>query len=202
MGATTENPFGARRIRPGALPYLFAADVDAASLAGRLRGNGWWGEIVGAHGTGKSALLAAMVPVLEQHGQRVLLVELHDNQRRLPLDPKREHRIRPFTLLLIDGYEQLSRWSRFRLTRLCRRRNWGLLVTAHDSVGLPHLYRSVITPESAERVVAQMMIGLPPLLTNREVSDCLARHHGDLREMLFELYDLYEQRPSSSQNLT
>jgi hypothetical protein len=196
MGATVENPFGARRIRPGALPYFFPAGLDAAAVARRLRDNGWGGGIVGAHGTGKSALLARLLPVLEQHGQRALVVELHDGQRRLPLDPEKEQRMRAFTLLAIDGYEQLSRWSQFWLKRLCRRHGWGLLVTAHDGVGLPPLCRTASTPALAERIVEHLMTGMPPLLSAREVSDCFDRHRGDLREMLFELYDLYEQRRS------
>jgi hypothetical protein len=193
MSPNSENPFGARHIRPGALPFLFPADQDAETLIRRLRDNGWWGEIVGAHGTGKSALLATLIPAVEQAGQQVLLVELHDGQRRLPVDPEQQCRVRPFTVLVIDGYEQLSRWSRFRLKRLCRRRGWGLLATAHASVGLPQLYRTASTPELTERVVEHLLAGRPSPFSSGEVSDCLARHRGDLRETLFELYDLYER---------
>ena len=123
---TLENPFCTRRVRPGAIPFLFPAGEDAETLVGRLRQNGWWGEIVGAHGTGKSALLATLIPRIELAGRQPLLVELHDGQRRLPLDLDRDSRLRPPTLLVVDGYEQLSRWRRWLLKRLCRRRGWGL----------------------------------------------------------------------------
>ena len=34
--------------------------------------------------------------------------------------------------------------------------------------------------------------------SRREVADCFSRHGGDLRETLFDLYDLYEQRSEPS----
>jgi hypothetical protein len=199
----SENPFCTRRIRPGALPFLFPPGQNAETLVGRLRECAWQGEILGPHGTGKSALLASLIPALEHAGQRTLLVELHDRQRRLPLDPDRRRRLQPFTMLLVDGYEQLSRYRRWRLRRLCRRRGWGLLVTAHASVGLPELFRTAPTPELAGEIVRRLLAGQACPFSTDELAACFARQRGDLREMLFDLYDLYERRrPSSGQNLT
>jgi hypothetical protein len=185
------------------MPFLFPAGEDAETLIGKLRGHGWRGEIVGAHGTGKSALLAALVPAIERAGRRPLWITLHDGQRRLPLDVQRELRLRSPTLVIVDGYEQLSRWSRFRLTRLCRRRALGLLVTAHDSVGLPELFRTAAAAELFSKIVAQLLAGAPCPWDRSDLAERLARHGGNLREALFDLYDLYEQRrPAAGQNLT
>lgn len=188
-----KNPFCTRRIRPGAIPFLFSAGQDAEMLVDRLQQNAWRGEIVGAHGTGKSALLATLIPLIEQAGQHVTLIELHDGQRRLPLDIERDVHTRLPMLVVVDGYEQLSRWRRFLLKRLCRRRGWGLMVTAHVSVGLPEVYRTATTPDLAEKIVAQLMAGHTSSFTRAELAECLARHDGDLRETLFELYDRYEE---------
>ena len=79
-----ENPFSAGRIRPGAMPFLHAAGGDAGMLLERLRQNQWCGQIVGGHGTGKSSLLAALIPAIQDAGRHTLAVELHDGQRRLP----------------------------------------------------------------------------------------------------------------------
>ena len=57
--------------------------------------NGWWGEILGPHGAGKSALLATLIPAVERAGRRPVLVELHDGQRRLPLDLSCGRRLSP-----------------------------------------------------------------------------------------------------------
>jgi hypothetical protein len=209
------------------MPFVFASGQSAETLVARLRDAGWWGEILGPHGTGKSVLLATLMPAIERAGRRPVLIELHDGQRRLPSVLRRAdipvcHPVcpgsespedrqeclsscgaEPPTLLIVDGCEQLTRWNRWRMKRLCRRRGWGLLVTAHASVGLPELCRTAATPELAETIIERLMAGRTRPFSAAEVTDCFARHRGNLREMLFELYDLYEQRrPSSGQNLT
>jgi hypothetical protein len=206
------------------MPFLFSQGQDPEALTERLRLNGWRGEITGGHGSGKSALLAALMPAIERAGRQPLLVELHDAQRRLPIGLKHcdkrdspifvDHRrpplrggartvpakigtvprLRPNTILIVDGYEQLSFWSRLWLKLRCRRRGWGLLVTAHASVGLPPLYQTASSLDLAKRIVGQLMAGQAPPFSNEELADCLARHRGNLRETLFDLYDLFERR--------
>lgn len=194
----SENPFCTGRIRPGALPFFFPAGLNAEKLAEQLRQSGGWGEIVGRHGTGKSALLATLIPAIERAGQRVLALELHDDERCLPLDLDRRHRVQPFALLVIDGYEQLGRFCRWRLRRRCRRRGWGLLVTTHKSVGLPELFHTVATPELAEQIVRHLLGGRLSPFTPADVLERYERRRGDMREMLFDLYDLFEARDASS----
>src|SRR5581483_6754178 len=108
----------------------------------RLRQAQSHGEIVGPHGSGKSTLLAALVPAIEAAGRRVLQFTLHDGQRQLPPELLELPADATPTLVMIDGYEQLSRWSRWRLNRFIRRRGWGLLVTSHATAGLPTLFRT------------------------------------------------------------
>ena len=198
-----DNPFSTRRVCPGATAFIFPPGQDAETLINRLRQAGWWGEIIGPHGSGKSALLAALTAAIERAGQRAILVTLHDAQRRLPLDLRRDGRLRPPAVLIVDGYEQLGRWRRLVLKRFCRRRGIGLVVTAHTSMGLPPLYQTAATFELAAQIVRQLMGGQPAPFMPAEVSQALSRRDGDLREMLFDLYDLYEQRrPSAGQNMT
>ena len=192
--AVSENPFCTRRVRPGAIPFLFPSDQTAEALLERLQTAGWQGEIVGPHGSGKSTLLASLIPVLERAGRRTVLVELHDGQRRLPPELWSDARLETPAVLVIDGYEQLSRLSRFRLRWFCHRRGVGLLITTHQPMGLPTLYQTAATPELAARIVAHLLNNQKPPLSADELSQCLARHGGDLRETLFELYDFYEQK--------
>ena len=184
LDETPENPFCTRCIRPGAIPFLFPAGQDAETLVERLRQNGWWGEILGVHGSGKSALLAAMIPCIERAGRDALLVELHDGQRRLPFKIDDDFSPGLSTIVIVDGYEQLNRWRRWRLMRLCRRHGSGLLVTAHASVGLPRLHETVATGELAEKIVATLLAGRTLPLAVADLAECLARRHGNLRETL------------------
>ena len=169
-----------------------------AQLVDRLRQNAWWGQIVGPDGSGKSALLAALVPAIKHAGRRTLVIELHDGQRRLPLDFRRAAESGRSTVLIVDGYEQLGLLSRFRVKRFCRRAGLGLLVTAHAPVGLPDLFHSAVSLQLAQQIVEQLQREHPSHITPEDVAERFSLHGGNLRELLFELYDLYERRRRGS----
>lgn len=189
-----ENPFSASRVRPGAIPFRFAADQNAERLVDRLRRNAWWGQIIGPHGSGKSALLATLGQALQLAGQGTFIIELHDGQRRLPLDWKHPPQWNASAVLIVDGYEQLNRWNRFRLKRFCRRNELGLLVTAHAPVGLPDLFHTAADLQAAQQIVEQLQRDRPSHVTAEDVAERFSHHGGNLRELLFDLYDLYERR--------
>lgn len=196
-----DNPFATRYTRPGAVPFFFPPGADAKQLVARLRSNDWWGEIVGPHGSGKSTLLCALIPEMNHAGRRTRLIALHDGQRRLGVDLGREIARESNAVVIVDGYEQLSLASRIRLKRFCRRRRCGLVVTSHRPTGLPLLFRTTTSPKLAEEIVRYLLGGHAALLDAATLDRCFARHGGDLRETLFELYDWYEQQGSENGGL-
>jgi hypothetical protein len=190
----SSNPFSTRFTRPGALPYLLPPGVDWAQLPIRLRDQAWMGQIVGPHGTGKSSFLVALLPALAAAGRQCVEAQLHGGQRRLPpgLDSRRWT---ADTQLVVDGYEQLNRWARWRLRRAIARCGGGLLVTTHSSVGLPTLWTTEPSSELLAALVARLLGQASLGACQRAVVERLfARSRGNLREALFDLYDLYERR--------
>jgi energy-coupling factor transporter ATP-binding protein EcfA2 len=186
------NPFSTRFIRPGAISFLFPAGESVEGFLDRLRAANWWGQIVGPHGSGKSTLLAALLPALEAAGRRVVPITLHQGEHRLPrLDQKG---FSATTQVVIDGYEQLSWWSRRRLKSVCRRHGAGLLVTAHSDIGLPALYETKPTEDLAHLVVARLTAKNGEPITPDDVRAAYAAARGDIRETLFKLYDVYQNR--------
>jgi energy-coupling factor transporter ATP-binding protein EcfA2 len=183
------NPFSTRFVAPGAIPFRFPTEDGLAELVRRLEAGGGRGQIVGPHGSGKSTLLTALLPALTSWHVRV--VHLNTSDRRLPawawgVPP-------PRSLLVIDGFEQLGRVTRWRVKRRYRRSGSGLLVTAHTPVGLPDLYRTDVTPEAAAAVIASLVpAGGEWVLDGFDVGTRLRAHRGSLREVLFELYDRWE----------
>ncbi len=190
---SVDNPFSTRHVKPGAIAYLFPPGENLTALVERLRRNTWWGQLVGPHGSGKSTLLAALLPMLELSGRSPLYLALHDGQRQLPLDPARFFAVDAATIVIVDGYEQLSRWNRWRLKRLCRGRGWGLIVSSHGETGLPDLMRTTVGVDRAGAIVRGLLGAEEGLIGSEEIAQCFARHRGDMREMLMELYDLYEE---------
>ena len=188
------NPFSSRYVRPGAIPFFFPEGCPVESLVERPRENGWQGEILGGHGSGKSALLAHLIPALQQAGCTTHLYVLHEGATQLPEPLPQPDPSQMPLVLLIDGYEQLSRWRRFHLRRLCRQAGWGLVVTAHRSVGLPTLIRLRPDLELAQKIVGWLLREVPAGITPEDVASAYQACQGDLREMLFTLYDLWERR--------
>ena len=192
--ARTGNPFAAARVRPGALEFLFPPGQTARQLIDRLQSNCWRGQIIGPHGSGKSALLATLLTTLESAGRHPVLVELHDGQRRLRIDLKKAFQGRRGGVLVVDGYEQLGFLSRIRANRFCRRNGLGLLITTHRPVRLPDLFQTKADLPTVEALVDHLQAGYPAYVTAEDIADQFASHHGDIRETLFALYDLHEAR--------
>jgi energy-coupling factor transporter ATP-binding protein EcfA2 len=187
------NPFATRYVRPGAIAYHWPPGESAAALVERLKANCWRGEIVGPHGSGKSTLLAALVPALEAAGRRVLMFTLGEGARRLPRGRSQFAAAGLDTLVIVDGYEQLAGWARWMLRLTCRRRHCGLLVTAHRPSGMPRLVETRVEPQAAVEIVREL-VGSVGQVDPREVLPALEASGGDLREALFHLYDVFEER--------
>lgn len=198
--APRPNPFSTRFIQPGAVAYLFEPESSADTLVERLREQQWWGEIIGPHGSGKSTLLAELQPELQAAGRHVSTFVCREGQRRLPIAADELRSWHAATQLVVDGYEQLGWFARWRLQRNCRRRGAGLLITAHQPMGLPTLLITRPTLESTRAVVQEILAAFERQFPTDErvtiPNDLLDRlyrqHRGNVRELLFGLYDWYE----------
>lgn len=189
----TTNPFASVRIRPGAIEFVFRAGESAALLVDRLKANGWRGQIVGPHGTGKSTLLESLLPVISAAGRQIVRVPLAG--REVDLSPlQTEDETRGATIFVIDGFEQLNLPRRLVWRWYCWWRNCGLLVTTHRDLGLPMLTTTTVDDGLAQRVVKILLHGDDGAIQPAEVTKLLQLHHGNLRDTLFALYDIYELR--------
>ena len=218
----THNPFSTRFVRPGAIRYRFTETVSGSvqegatdkdgqeesdrlqhwkSILDQLRANGWWGQIVGPHGTGKSTLLSELLTYFDHEEIITAHFELHDGQQRFPYPLDHLARKEPVPhLIIIDGYEQLGFWSRRRVVRWCRRHSVGLLITTHKSFDLPTLFETHASLELAKLLVYRHLESLDCAveIAPEEIETRFDACGGNIRELFFSLYDLIEQKRRQS----
>jgi len=164
-----------------------------------LRNNHWWGEIIGPHGSGKSSLLAELLPLLEATGRRVALYNLHQGDRTIPVSKADVAAWSEETQVVVDGYEQLSWWSKRRLQSQVKAQKAGLLITAHQPMGLPPLFATEPTLALARQIVAELVKSdQDQALTDADVAAAFTAHGANLREMLFSLYDVYRRKQKAN----
>lgn len=210
------NPFSACFHQPGALPYRFREGESAEALWQRFLSAGRRGAIAGPHGTGKTTLLRTLEPVARSTGEVIRNVTLHDGQRwtkelfqntrgqaagavqgpQASCPPGSLEGVDRQTLFL-DGAEQLAPVAWFALRLWTRAAGIGLLVTTHRPLGLPALYTTSVDAEAALWVTQRVLAKnprIPCLVEAESVKDALAKNKGNLREALFCLYDVYEDR--------
>jgi hypothetical protein len=187
--APRDNPFAAQRL--GALRYRLAGQSWEELLA-RLEGLGFRAAIVGGEGRGKTTLLAELGERLAERGFRLRRARLALACRRLSAAEEELllTGLSTADLLLVDSADQLSSRAWARLARRARPAG-GLVVTAHRAGLLPTLVEATGSPallaelvrELLARAVAAPGVELPP------AEELFARHAGNLRDALLELYD-------------
>lgn len=189
------NPFATRFTRPGAIPPLDALGLplDLAFLVTRLRSLGS-AAIVGPHGRGKTTLLVAIADRLADDGMPVVV--LRSRKWRDGFAAIRAITAAPAgAVVCIDGWETLGPF-RGPLRPIARLLGRGLLVTSHGAAGLPVLWECATSAALLGAIVAR----LPDhggRIDAEAVAAAFARHGGDLRESLSDLYDRYE-RPAAT----
>ncbi len=202
QGSNDRNPFATRYVRPGALEFLFPPAMTAPRLVDRLQQNGWMGQICGPHGTGKSTLLATLIPALQAAGRTTHSVVLRRGQSRWPRETTSADDWDHTTQVLVDGFEQLGWLTRRRLLRWCRKRNAGLLVTAHQPMGLPQVWATETSLALANELLERWLTDAERQRVPRRAVEAAFRDcGGNLRETWFRLYDVF-QTPAATAGAT
>jgi hypothetical protein len=189
-----ENPFRTARVRTAIRYAAPAADPDdsrdgAVALLPRLDVLRRRAAIVGPHGSGKTTLLEDLEHVLARRGLRITHLRLDTEGPRLPREwPASARRLDAGDIVCVDGAELLGpiAWTHLRWQV---RRAGGVIITTHRPGRLPTLIACRTSPALLDRIIRRLApaggVATPP------VAELFARHHGNLREALRELYDVH-----------
>jgi hypothetical protein len=157
-------------------------------LIERLARLNYRAAIVGPEGRGKTTLLEDLEPLLAARGFAVKWARLTRERPAFPPGWLREFfaGVTERDVIFFDGAEQLSRIAWWRFRRLARRAG-GLIITSHCRGLLPTLVECETDAALLENIVRDL---LPhPHEAGVSATTLLARHEGNVREALRELYD-------------
>ena len=200
-----------------------ASPSDLAALVERFDRLGRRAAVIGPEGSGKTTLLDALVPWIAVRGLEVHRLRASPDGgahldevaeggaedaagggasagERLPVVGLR-------TLLVVDGLDRLPPPVRSRVERSAGAAA-GLLVTAHRRLRgrtlfstaspspspIPTMIECSTTPALLAALIDELTDGAPPPRPLPSPAALHARHRGNLRTALLELYDLYAGR--------
>ena len=69
-----------------------------------------------------------------------------------------------------------------------------MLVTAHSDLGLPTLIKTEVNRELVHEIVHRLTTGSAHRIDDLAIDQAYDRHGANVREILFELYDVFESR--------
>lgn len=198
------NPFSTRYIQPGAISYECFDGGNVTQLADRIVNlPSKRGSIIGPHGSGKSTLIASLVPEIRsiRPGSQI-------HQLRFSTDRSASRSLRksvrewtPGSIAILDGYEQLKFWSRVLVQWAARSRSICILATAHQPVrGFVTIWETSVNESSSHWVVEKLLQqsespdAIRELLLSEDWARSREKHGQNLRESLFDMYDWWQRR--------
>jgi hypothetical protein len=189
MRRARDNPFATDRVLR--IRYRLAhGSLD--ELLDRWTALGCRAALVGPEGSGKTTLLEDLAEPLRARGFGVRPIRLSRSRPQragvLWQDLLRQ-RPGPADVILLDGAEQLG-WLHWNLVRRRSRRCGGLVIATHRPGRLPTLITCRTTPELLAWIVHELL-GPGDRLVRPSATELFERHHGNVRDALRELYDLW-----------
>ena len=183
-----DNPFAAERLQ--AIRYR-PLHTTLDQILVRLHELNYRGAIIGPEGSGKTTLLEDLQRILGRKDLRTRLIFVNDAARfdspacrRLLAELTRDE------IILLDGADLIRRSDWSLLKRHTITHAYGLVITSHRRGLLPTLIECSTTPALLRAIVNDLLPRGRPLPAE-SLERLFARHQGDLRACLRELYDHY-----------
>lgn len=211
------NPFSTSFVAPSHVVYRFShganaisphnVDIQLETLLAKLRTTRR-AVIMGPHGTGKSTLLHTFLPKLQRSFEKVSFHQLTNDpsqgfRARLAERFRAGKRIRqslldlpPEGLLIVDGWEQMTWSSRWRVAKSSMTRKVTLLVTSHHRMpGWTLLHETKSTPKLIRSLAGDLLSDSPHeirKMVDSHLKDRRLLPTTNIRDLWFEMYDMVE----------
>lgn len=165
--------------------------------------NHWCSQIAGPHGSGKTTLMSGLASFLKNRKCRILYFTLHDHQSIIPSLFWKDLRLFSSEkggkkIFFLDGYEQLSLKNKLEIRWFCKTTGLGFLFSTHKPAwGIPVLFRTTPTSDLLHQIVDYLLDDPEFVLPEFDYNHLFRDHGGNIRDILFSLYDEFEDRPES-----
>ena len=181
-----DNPFATHRL--DAIPYLPQGETWGGSLQ-RLEDLGWRGAVVGAEGSGKTALLHDLAPRLEALGFIVHFFRLNPMRGAIPQGGLvgLSGASSPRLFVLLDDTERLGKPVLRQFLRASSA--WGGLVMATHFAGIMPTWVKCETSPRLLQSLARDLLGAHVEGMDELCRQLFAIHRGNIRSALLALYD-------------
>ena len=155
-------------------------------LLARLDAQQWRCAIVGPKGSGKTTLVEDLAERLTAAGRRWRMIRLSEEDGRIA--PGALRRLARDEIVFVDGAEQLP-LPRWLWLRWQTRRAAGLIVTTHSRGRLSTLLETTTSPQLLHEILGDLL-GCHAV-SPAAAAALHARHGGNIRDALRELYDQF-----------
>lgn len=190
------NPFSAKRIVPGAMPFVRAdrcPDTYLSELATRFS-RFKLGQVVGPHGCGKTTLVKAIIERMGDVSARFIVVR----NRKLIETIQQSQDAAMQQVVVVDGLERIPLLHRVAFTRFAKSQKdrTRFIVTAHRKIfGWPLISELQPTFEQFSLVAGQLIrtsgAGRSEVALDESVlRDAYTKADGNYRDAVMLLYDV------------
>lgn len=191
----SHNPFSTRYLRPGAIPFLFDEESgELEAMIDAFKQGGYFGQVVGPHGCGKSTLCFSICESLCTEFDDFRFITIRSASNIDVKVSRGEGDGSKRSLTIIDGMEKLAALpQQMSIANLLKRESKdslanGLIITSHRPLRfVPILYRLAPSIESLKRVV--YFLDPKNSIAQEELMRIYSKAGGNIREALMLCYD-------------
>lgn len=190
------NPFSSKRLEQ--LRYR-PTQITIDEMLTKLPRIAYRGEIVGPHGSGKTTLMLQLSRRLSANGHKIKHVFVNDTNP-LTADARKDlsASLKPSEIVLLDGADHIGILAWKTLKRHIFNANAGLIITTHK----PGMLDSLVECSTTPKLLTDIANELVPIQTSMHddlINSIYARHNGNIRDCLWQLYDIWAENGKLNQ---